>query len=147
MPAADPGSSARLDLVNEHEALESFQRRVAAAMEHHGYPKASLFAVRLALHEALSNAIQHGHRGLPAATPIAVEFSVDPNHATFAIEDRGGGFDPTSIADPTLDENLEATSGRGLMLIRAYMTNIRFSKGGRRLELDYHKPTGAKPRG
>ena len=147
MPAADPVSSARLDLVNEHEALESFQQRVAEALERQGYPKASLFAVRLALHEALSNAFQHGHRQLPPGTPIAVEYHVDPGHATFAIEDRGGGFDPSSIPDPTLDENLEATSGRGLMLIRAYMTSARFSKGGRRLELDYQKPTASKPRG
>ena len=132
--------------MNTRDAIESFQQQLADAMTRHGYPKASLFAVRLALHEALSNAFNHGHKALPPNTPVRVEFSVDDAKLVVEIEDKGPGFDPSSVPDPTLDEHIEATSGRGLMLIRAYMAKAQYSKGGRRLGMEYHKPASPAPK-
>jgi serine/threonine-protein kinase RsbW len=56
------------------------------------------------------------------------------------VEDRGPGFDPSGVPDPTLDENLELPSGRGLMLIRAYMTRVAFSPTGNRVSMYYRRP-------
>lgn len=137
--------SGSFDLVNEKGAINAFQDRVAAALARLAYPKASLFAVRLALHEAISNAFNHGHKDLPQHTPVRIEFSIEPNSMKIAIEDRGPGFDPADVPDPTLDEFVEATSGRGLMLIRAYMAKAQYSKGGRRLDMEYVRPSTATP--
>lgn len=139
-PSGNAPGHGTIELVNERGAVEAFHQQLAAAMITANYPKASLFAVRLALHEAISNAFNHGHKTLPPTTPIRVEFAVDDATVKVSIEDKGPGFDPSSVPDPTLDEHIEATSGRGLMLIRAYMAVAKYAKGGRRLEMEYRKP-------
>lgn len=139
-PSGSGPESDALELLNERASIDAFQQRIADAMTRLGYPKASLFAVRLALHEAINNSFSHGHKNLPATTPVRVEFSIDESRLSVGIEDKGPGFDPASVPDPTLDEHVEATSGRGLMLIRAYMAKAQYSKGGRRLEMEYVKP-------
>ena len=44
--------------------------------------------------------------------------------AVFEVEDQGPGFDPRMIPDPTEDENIEIPSGRGVMLMRAFMSQV-----------------------
>jgi anti-sigma regulatory factor (Ser/Thr protein kinase) len=51
------------------------------------------------------------------------------------IEDEGAGFDRSLIPDPLADENLEKCSGRGILLIESYMTEAKWTKGGRRLRM------------
>jgi serine/threonine-protein kinase RsbW len=46
------------------------------------------------------------------------------------IEDQGEGFHPADVPDPTADENLERPCGRGIMLMRAFMTSITFNPSG-----------------
>src|SRR4051812_11456459 len=126
MPDPGPSSSTvTLVIPNDAAAIDAAQAGVVAAMEQSGYPKASLFAVRLSLHEALANAFQHGHKNHPQA-PITLTYRVGAGDAEFTIEDQGPGFDPSSIPDPTLDENLERGGGRGLLLIRAYMASAEY---------------------
>ncbi|MFM9995938.1 MAG: ATP-binding protein [Phycisphaerales bacterium] len=111
-----------------------------------GYPKASQFAVRLAVEEAVSNAFHHGHRGLPAGTPVKLEYTVTPRHVAIAVEDRGPGFNPDAVPDPTLDANLEVPTGRGIMLMRSYMTTLRYNAVGNRVEMVYHHPAARQSR-
>jgi serine/threonine-protein kinase RsbW len=49
----------------------------------------------------------------------------------------------SSIPDPTLDENLERGSGRGLLLIRAYMASAEYNASGNALRMVYRRPPGA----
>jgi serine/threonine-protein kinase RsbW len=81
-----------------------------------------LFAIRLCLEEALINAIKHGNRLDPQKT-VEIRYTVDDHAFVVEIEDEGAGFDPASVPDPTLPENLQRPSGRGLLLMRAYMTD------------------------
>lgn len=135
---AKPTPSRGTILVREGKAgIEPALVRLVSAIEEHGYSKAGVFAMRLALHEAITNAIVHGHKGMPEATPVTIEYEVTPTHATFTVIDQGPGFDPDSIPDPTLDENLENTSGRGLMLIRAYMAEVSHNPAGNRLTMRF----------
>ncbi len=48
----------------------------------------------------------------------------------YTIRDEGPGFDPASIPDPTEAANLLAVSGRGIMLMRTFMTEIKFNSKG-----------------
>lgn len=59
------------------------------------------------------------------------------------IEDKGPGFTVEDVPDPTLDENLTIPSGRGLMLIRSYMTEVRHNPSGNRVEMVYRRPDAA----
>ena len=55
------------------------------------------------------------------------------------IEDEGEGFDPRSVPDPTTVENVEIPSGRGIILMRAFMTDVRFFPPGNRLRMTYRR--------
>ena len=120
---------------------------ILAAMERHSYTDAARFAVRLALEESLVNAFRHGHKGLPADTPARVEFAVTQSTVELAIEDQGAGFTPGDVPDPTLDENLERPTGRGLLLMRAYMARVEYIGRGNRVEMTYKRPPAPPARG
>lgn len=137
---SQPARHARVTVKQESDAVEAARGQVATAMEELGYPRASVFAVRVALEEAMSNAFNHGHRTLPAGTPIYLEYHAEHDRVTIAVEDQGPGYTPEAVPDPTLDENLERTSGRGLFLIRAYMSEVRHNAKGNRLEMVYLRP-------
>lgn len=102
---------------------------VINAIQPYGYTDTALFAVRLALDEALANAIRHGNQS-DESKNVTVEFTVDDEEIRIAITDEGSGFHPDLIPDPTLDENLERPCGRGVMLMRAYMTEVYFNDSG-----------------
>ncbi len=133
--------SGAVKLLNERTAIERVEATILSAAERHGYAKASKFAIKLSLEEAMANAFHHGHRDLPDE-PITVEYRVDGREVRIGVEDKGPGFDPGTIPDPTLDENLEQPTGRGIMLIRAYMSEVGFNASGNRLDMVYRKPEG-----
>jgi serine/threonine-protein kinase RsbW len=92
--------------------------------------------VRLALEEALVNAIRHGHGG-DASLEIKVEAQVDSSGIMLSVEDVGPGFDPDAVPDPTAAENLTIASGRGLALMRAFMTEVEVMPPGNRIVMRY----------
>jgi serine/threonine-protein kinase RsbW len=51
------------------------------------------------------------------------------------IEDQGCGFNPAELPDPTADENLEMNHGRGILLMRAYMSSVVFNPQGNKVTL------------
>jgi serine/threonine-protein kinase RsbW len=110
------------------------QRQILELVESCGYAGATFFAVNLALEEALVNAIKHGNR-LDPKKKVRVEAVISPDKVEIFIEDEGPGFDRSSVPDPTIEENLEKCSGRGILLIEAYMTEVSWDRGGRRLRM------------
>ncbi len=103
--------------------------KVLAEIETAGFTDMALFAVRLALDEALANAIRHGNKS-DESKNVTVSYEIDENAFEVSICDEGPGFDPDDVPDPTLDENLERPCGRGVMLMRAYMSEVSFNETG-----------------
>jgi serine/threonine-protein kinase RsbW len=93
------------------------------------------FAVRLALEEGIINAIKHGN-AYDQQKHVHVSCQLLPNRVCVEIEDEGPGFDPASVPDCTEEENLEAPSGRGIALIRCFMSSVEYRNGGRRLIME-----------
>ena len=110
------------------------QRRILAAAVRQGFGDHSLFALKIALEEALVNAIKHGNK-LDPAKRITIEASISPKQAEICIEDEGTGFDRGSVPDPLCTENLEKSSGRGILLIESYMSEVTWDHGGRRVRM------------
>ena len=130
-------------MVHDRGHIDTSIGDVLEALTDLGYSESSKFAVRLALEEGISNAFRHGHKGLPPETPVSLEWRADADSLHVTIVDKGPGFDPASIPDPTLEENLEMPSGRGLMLMRAYMTSVTHGRSGNEVTLVYKRPGGS----
>jgi serine/threonine-protein kinase RsbW len=94
-----------------------------------GYTEDDVFAVCLGLNEALLNANKHGNRGDPAKR-ARVSYRVTAERVLAEVEDEGPGFDPDAVPDPRAPENLERLGGRGLLLMRAYLTWVRYNRQG-----------------
>ncbi len=104
-------------------------------MRNVGWEDHDLFAVHLALEEALVNAIKHGNQKDPEKF-VTVMFDVDPERVRIEITDEGSGFDPADVPDPTDEDNLELPSGRGLMLMRTYMSSVTFNEYGNQVVME-----------
>lgn len=137
---ANPGAipePVRVSLPHDRDRIDELQIALMNAVEDAGYPKPARFAIKLAFEEALMNAFHHGHEGLGEDVEVHVEYAVAPGEVIIRVEDQGPGFDPGGVPDPTLDENLALPSGRGIMLMKAYMTAVEHNETGNRVELRY----------
>lgn len=103
-------------------------------LEELGYTEKERFGIRLALEEALVNAVKHGHRGDTSKT-VRVRYQASMVQFMVEIEDQGPGFVPARVPDPLLPENLERPSGRGVLLMEHYMTWVRYNDRGNRVTL------------
>ncbi len=108
---------------------KQIQQKILGQIAGYDYDPCSVFAIRLAMEEALNNAIRHGNAGDPTKK-VEIDFDVQPDRVEIAITDQGPGFTPAAVPDPTADENLEKPSGRGIMLIHAYMDEVEYTKRG-----------------
>lgn len=129
----------RFVLRYRREEIEAAEQALLQAIERHGYDRAAVFAIRLALEEALSNAFKHGNKE-DAAKVVRLNCDVSESEVAIEVEDQGAGFDPDSVPDPTESENVEIPCGRGLKLMRAFMTEVRIDPPGNRVRMRYQRP-------
>jgi CheY-like chemotaxis protein len=115
--------------------------------------------IGIALEEALLNAIYHGNLEVSSelrqqgdeafhklarqrrkqepysARRVRVTVRLTPRAATFVIIDQGPGFDVANLPDPTHPDFLERPSGRGVLLMRTFMDEVRYNSVGNRVTL------------
>ncbi len=105
------------------------QEQIEEALQAAGYTEHDIFAIKLALEEALVNAIKHGNQMDPDKR-VFVRYHVTVERFDIRITDEGSGFNPEDVPDPTAIENLERPCGRGLLLMRGFMTEVEYHGRG-----------------
>lgn len=88
-----------------------------------------IHGIHLALEEALVNAIRHGNRS-DETKHVHVSCRLSADRLWVCIRDEGAGFNPDDVPDPTDDEHIEIPSGRGIMLMRAFMSRVEYNELG-----------------
>lgn len=87
---------------------------------------------KLVLSEAVSNAIVHGNKENANKT-VTIKVDVTDDAICADVIDEGEGFNPDVKKNPIDQENLLATSGRGVFLIREFADHTEFKDGGTHL--------------
>ncbi len=123
-----------LELPSSLGQVRAVECDILTACQAHGFGEADLFAIKLALEEALVNAVKHGNKLHPDKL-VRVQYHVTNQRADIMVEDQGPGFNPAELPNPTEDQNLEMCSGRGILLMRAYMTSVVFNPAGNKVTL------------
>jgi serine/threonine-protein kinase RsbW len=100
-----------------------------------------LFGVRLALEEAVINAIKHGNR-FDESKCVEIMCRVTQDLLHIEIADEGEGFVPEDVPDPTDPENLEKPSGRGIVLMRNFMSMVAYNESGNRVIMEKQRSEG-----
>jgi serine/threonine-protein kinase RsbW len=99
--------------------------------------------VEVALREALANAIVHGNHE-DRRKYVHVTCRCDPDEVSIAVKDEGKGFDVNNVPDPTALENIGSVHGRGILVMKALMDEVRFEEGG--VVVHMRKSAGEAPK-
>ena len=108
--------------------------RIVSVASRYGCDLAEAAAIRLGVHVAVINAIRHGN-GCDPAKMVRVGCHVAENGICVEIEDEGGGFAKTDVADPTAPENISKPGGRGLMMMRHHMSSVEYNDAGNQVTM------------
>jgi serine/threonine-protein kinase RsbW len=92
-----------------------------------GFDEDALHEIGVSARESLVNAVAHGNR---YNGKKKVQLVVDESAERLVIEitDEGSGFDTEAVPDPLGDDNLLRQSGRGLLMIRAFMDEVSVTR-------------------
>jgi serine/threonine-protein kinase RsbW len=121
------------ELAATPEAAEIVLEEILQALADSGVVCGDADEIRMALREALNNAVRHGS-GLDASKKVYVGCRCDPQEGLWIrIRDEGKGFDPDKVPDPTHPENIERPGGRGVYMIRQLMDEVEYRDAGREL--------------
>ena len=108
---------------------------VLEALKARHWAKRDVFGIHLALEEALVNAIMHGNRS-DSDKQVRVSCRISREVVRVEITDEGEGFDPAKVPNPTDPHRLEVPSGRGVMLMKAFMSRVEYNAPGNHVVLE-----------
>ncbi|WP_186804885.1 ATP-binding protein [Limihaloglobus sulfuriphilus] len=116
---------------------------ILSELDESTYSPEDRFALELVLDEAITNAVKHGNKNDPDKK-VTVSYSITPKQFEIEITDEGPGFEIEDLPDPRREENLFKTSGRGVLLMKAYMDKVKFNKKGNSVRMvkraaNYHE--------
>ena len=134
------GTSVRLVFPSDVKLVDLVHSAAEQMAELAGFDADEALNVGLAVREAVINAIVHGNERDPKRN-VDVTLMAGKAGLEAKVRDRGHGFDPDQTPDPRDANNVLRTSGRGLLLIRAFVDNVEFrrmDKGGMEITLTKH---------
>ena len=110
------------------DSVEVAESAVLGDAEAIGFGEEELHQIGMAVRESMVNAVVHGNR-YNARKKVHLSITKAPDRLTIVITDEGEGFDLSIIPDPLANENLLRQSGRGLLLMRAFVDEFQVRRG------------------
>jgi len=99
------------------------------------------FDTELALREALNNAVVHGNREDPE-TKVHIRCRCQPGKQLFiVVTDQGKGFDFKKVVGNGMAKDPDSEHGRGIQLMKAYMDDVHFERGGSEVHMRKYSRT------
>jgi serine/threonine-protein kinase RsbW len=123
------GSTRNFDvlLASNLESVDEAEELVLDIAKESGFPEDELHKISMAVRETVVNAVVHGNR-YSAHKKVHLGASFEEGRLTVTVGDEGDGFDLASVPDPLADENLLHQSGRGLLLVRAFVDEFQLRR-------------------
>ena len=105
------------------EAVDEVAAALAGVVSRSGIDEKAAFGIDMAVREAVTNAVLHGNKE-DETKFVEVIVKSSPSELEIRVHDEGFGFNPELIQDPTKEENLLKTSGRGIFFMRNFMDEV-----------------------
>lgn len=112
-----------LTLPSRIESIEETAVAAARVLKRPGVGEDIAFGLDLAVREAVANAVIHGNKHDDAKS-VDVTFITSATDLVVLVRDRGAGFEPESVPDPTAPEHILDASGRGILFMRTFMDEV-----------------------
>jgi serine/threonine-protein kinase RsbW len=114
-----------IKLPSRIEAVAEAAAAVAGVVSRSGIDENAAFGIDMAVREAVTNAVLHGNKQ-DESKFVEVTLTSSAASLEIKVHDEGPGFNPELVPDPTEDENLLKTSGRGIFLMRTFMDEVEW---------------------
>lgn len=121
------GDVFELAIESSYDSLERVSDFVEEAAEKIGITEEESADLMISVMEAVNNAIQHGNRE-DAGKKVHIKIQPGPSCITVWVRDEGEGFDLDSVPDPRDPENLLNASGRGILMMKAFMDQVEYPR-------------------
>lgn len=125
-----------LTLTSSFEEIERLEPFLEALQEKAGFGDDRFERIRLAVNEAVTNAVLHGNKE-DASKNVHITARREKNRVVISVQDEGPGFNPETLPDPLKEENLLKDSGRGIFLIQQYADEVEFSENATKLTMRF----------
>jgi serine/threonine-protein kinase RsbW len=106
------------------DSVDVAEEAVLKEAEEIGFDEDDLHKIGMSVRECMVNAVVHGNR-YNARKKVHVMIQRTADRLAIVIQDEGEGFDMADLPDPLANENLLRHSGRGLLLIQAFMDEFQ----------------------
>lgn len=106
------------------DSVDVAEQSVLREAQELGFDEDDLHRIGMSVRECMVNAVVHGNR-YNARKKVHLKVTRSPERLEIVIADEGEGFDISSLPDPLANENLLRHSGRGLLLIQAFMDEFQ----------------------
>ena len=113
------------------DQLDVIRTFAAQAARDGGLDDSDIYSVELCVDEACTNIIEHAYEGIEGGD-IEITFDSNGQALTIIIRDHGKPFDPSTLASPDLDADLDSrqVGGLGVFLMKKMMDELRFEPLG-----------------
>jgi serine/threonine-protein kinase RsbW len=115
--------TSELSLPSRIETVATAAAAVAEFIGRSGISEDAAFGIDMAVREAVTNAVLHGNRQDQNKT-VDIRLKSLPDAVEISVHDQGPGFNPEDVPDPTANENILKTSGRGIFFMRNFMDEV-----------------------
>jgi serine/threonine-protein kinase RsbW len=119
-----------MTLAGDVKAIDPAVERIMSTIGEMSCGEGKEFEIELSIREALANAIVHGCK---EDRELSVRISVgcdEQRGMIIVVKDSGSGFDPATLPNPVVGENIYSEHGRGIYLINRLMDEVRFREKG-----------------
>jgi len=113
-----------LTLESSLESVDTAEEAVLREAKEAGFEEDDLHKIGIAVRECMVNAVVHGNR-YNARKKVQLKVARISGGIAISVADEGEGFDPSAVPDPLASENLLRFSGRGVMLMQAFMDDFQ----------------------
>jgi len=119
-------------LSSDFKKVKEISQKILQCLNKRQADESFLFDVKLACEEAMINAIKYGNKSRADKT-VSINCDISKEAVIIAVEDEGEGFNCKDLPDPTREENLLKTRGRGLFIIHNVMDKVEFNSKGNKI--------------
>jgi serine/threonine-protein kinase RsbW len=109
------------------ESVDAAEELVIEIAKSIGFDEDGVHELGMAIREAMVNAVVHGNR-YSFERKVHFQVGAGADRVTVTITDQGEGFEPQAVANPLEQNNLLKQSGRGILLIQAFVDEVNIRR-------------------
>lgn len=126
LDAEQHSGSPRVDAVYDSDlkSVDVAEAAVVELAEKMGFDEDDLHRIGIAMREAMVNAVVHGNK-YSGVKKVRMKVWQGSESLKVVVTDEGSGFEISRVPDPLAQENLLKESGRGILLIQAFVDEFQ----------------------